>query len=63
MHKKGVLHRDIFVNNLLLDAELNVKLSDFQGRLLSSDEEIEEDDLSIENIKFFMSRVNFNYAD
>jgi serine/threonine protein kinase len=34
IHDKGVIYCDISVNNLLLDAELNIKLCDFQGRLL-----------------------------
>ena len=63
VHKKHVLHRDISVSNLLLDAELNVKLSDFQGRLLGPDGEVKEDGLSVENTKSFMPRVNPNHAD
>lgn len=35
IHKKGVMHCDISVKNLLLDAELNIKLCDFQGHLLA----------------------------
>lgn len=37
IHSKNVLHCDISVGNLLLDANLEVKLIDFQGKLLSSD--------------------------
>ena len=63
VHKKRVLHRDISANNLLLDAELNIKLSNFQGRLLAPDGEIQEDGLSVENTKSFMPRANSNHAD
>ena len=63
VHKKHVLHRDISANNLLLDAKLNVKLSDFQGWLLTPDGEVQEDGLSVENTKSFMPRANSNHAD
>lgn len=63
VHKKRVLHRDISVSNVLLDAELNVKLSDFQGRLLAPDGGVEVEGLSVENTKSFMPRVDSGYAD
>ena len=63
VHEKHVLHRDISASNFLLDAELNIKLSDFQGRLLRPDVEIREEGLSLENTKSFMPRVDSNYAD
>lgn len=37
IHSKNVLHCDISIGNLLLDANLDVKLIDFQGRLLAPD--------------------------
>ncbi len=60
VHRARVLHRDISVNNLLLDAKLNVKLCDFQGRLLGPDGNVEEDGFSVENIKSFMPRANLD---
>lgn len=35
IHSRDVLHCDLNVYNMLLDAGLNIKLCDFQGRLLS----------------------------
>ena len=63
VHQKRVLHRDISANNLLLDAGLNVKLSDFQGRLLTLDGEVQEDGPSIESTKSFMPRIDSDHAD
>lgn len=63
MHKKGVLHRDISVYNLLLDAGLNVKLCDFQGRLLARNGKAEETGCSMECTKSYMPREDYNYAD
>ncbi|KAL1844988.1 hypothetical protein VTK73DRAFT_1385 [Phialemonium thermophilum] len=36
-HSRGVLHCDVSVGNFLLDANLDLKLGDFQGRLLNDD--------------------------
>jgi serine/threonine protein kinase len=37
IHIKRVIHCDIGPGNLLLDKDLNVRVSDFQGRLLYPD--------------------------
>ncbi|KAI9835658.1 MAG: hypothetical protein M1837_003685 [Sclerophora amabilis] len=37
IHSSQVLHRDINRSNLLLDENLHIRLSDFQGRLLNPD--------------------------
>jgi serine/threonine protein kinase len=63
IHKLGVLHCDINVNNLLLDQDLNIKFADFQGRYLSSDGTIILDGLSSENVKSSMPRSDPNHAD
>lgn len=47
----------------LLDVELDIKLGDFQGRILAQDEKVQEDGLSVENTKSFMPRDDSNYAD
>ena len=63
IHKRRGIHCDIKVPNLLLDVVLDVKLCDFQGRLLGSDGEIESDGGSSENPKFFMPRDDPTHAD
>ncbi|KAH9206598.1 kinase-like domain-containing protein [Leptodontidium sp. 2 PMI_412] len=63
VHEKGVIHCDISVNNLLLDAELNIKLCDFQGRLLRPDRSVKLVGLSSENVKASMPRADPNHAD
>lgn len=47
----------------LLDVELDIKLGDFQGRLLAQDEKVQEYGLSVENTKSFMPQDDSNYAD
>ena len=37
VHNQNVLHCDMSVGNLLLDSNMNIKLSDFQGKLLQPD--------------------------
>lgn len=63
VHKKMVLHRDINVNNFLLDEELNIKLCDFQGHLLGPNGKLKEDGSAAENVKSFMPRANLFHAD
>ncbi|MCJ1253630.1 hypothetical protein MMC24_001442 [Lignoscripta atroalba] len=62
IHRAGVIHCDINVNNILLDKDMNVKICDFQGRLHMSDGSV-EDGLAVENIKSFMPRADLNHAD
>lgn len=63
VHKKHILHRDISAYNLLLDATLNLKLSDFQGRILAPNGDIIEDGLSVEGTKSFIPRADSDHAD
>ena len=63
IHRAGVIHCDINVNNLLLDDNLTVKLCDFQGRLLRVDGSVYKDGLARENIKSFMPRADPNYSN
>ncbi|OCL04049.1 kinase-like protein [Glonium stellatum] len=55
-HKKGVLHCNISVGNLLLDKDLNIKLCDFQGKLLHSDGTVLLDGGSAEGVWSSMPR-------
>ncbi|PVH81884.1 hypothetical protein DL98DRAFT_150007 [Cadophora sp. DSE1049] len=63
VHEKRVIHCDVSVNNLFLDAKLNIKLCDFQGRLLRSDRSVKLVGLSSENVKASMPRADPNHAD
>ena len=63
IHKKGVLHCDISVGNLLLDTDLNIKLCDFQGRLLHADGSIRLNGESAEGVKSSMPRLDPNDAN
>ncbi|KAL8648015.1 MAG: hypothetical protein Q9210_005227 [Variospora velana] len=62
-HRAGVIHCDINMNNLLIDADLTVKLCDFQGRLLRPDGSVYKDGLSRENTKSWMPRADPNHSD
>jgi serine/threonine protein kinase len=63
VHSKRVLHCDIQPTNLLLDIELHLKLSDFQGKLLSEDGEILLDGGSGEPCRFYFPRDDPFEAD
>jgi serine/threonine protein kinase len=55
-HGKNIIICDINVRNILLDAELHVKLCDFQGRLLGLDGKVLRDGGASENAESFMPR-------
>lgn len=51
LHSKGVIHCDLNTNNLLLDAELNALLSDFQGTYKGLD------GYAMESARYFLPRA------
>jgi serine/threonine protein kinase len=63
VHTKCVLHCNIGVGNLLLDKNLNIKLCDFQGKLLHPDGTIRLDGESAEDTKSSMPRSDPNDAN
>ena len=63
VHSRGVLHCDIQPTNLLLDKELHLKLSDFQGKLLSKNGEVLLDGGSSEPCRFYFPRDDPFEAD
>ncbi|KAF1912219.1 kinase-like domain-containing protein [Ampelomyces quisqualis] len=56
IHARRVLHCDIQPTNLLLDKELHIKLSDFQGKQLSENGEVVLDGWSSEPCRFYCPR-------
>ncbi len=60
---RKVLHYDVRVGNLLLDKNLNLKLCDFQGKILLPDGTVRLDGESAEDIKSSMPRSDPNDAN
>ncbi|MCJ1309785.1 hypothetical protein MMC25_003446 [Agyrium rufum] len=63
VHAGNVIHRDINLNNLLLDRSFDIKLCDFQGHLLGSDGSIEAQGNALENTKSYMPREHHSTAN
>ncbi|KAL2169439.1 hypothetical protein VTG60DRAFT_6068 [Thermothelomyces hinnuleus] len=63
IHAQRVLHCDIQPTNLLLDTDLHIKLSDFQGRFLSEDGKVLLDGWSAEPCRFSCPRNDPFSAD
>lgn len=63
VHSQRVLHCDIQPTNLLLDEFLHLKLSDFQGKLLSENGEVLLDGGSGEPCRFYCPRDDAFDAD
>ncbi len=55
-HSKRILYCDLRSDNLLLDTNLNLKVSDFQGQHFSINGEIILDALSLESTKEYLPR-------
>jgi len=62
IHSKRVLHCDLRHDNFLLDANLDLKLGDFQGQYFSPDGEILLDGLSLESTKAYLPRKPADHA-
>ncbi|QDS67521.1 hypothetical protein FKW77_002111 [Venturia effusa] len=56
IHSRRVLHCDIQPTNLLLDEDLHIKLTDFQGKILRADGTVELDGGSGEPTRFYAPR-------
>lgn len=63
VHSQRVIHCDIRPHNLLLDEKLNLKLADFQGKLLSKTGEVLLNGFSSEPCKFSSPRDLPDHAD
>ena len=58
VHSKRVIHCDIQPSNILLDADLHLKLADFQGNYLSEDGHVILEGGSAEPCRFFCPRAD-----
>lgn len=58
VHDRNVLHCDLGIGNLLLESNLNIKLSDFQGKLLQPDGTVILDGGVRENTMSWMPRAD-----
>ncbi|KAI3220459.1 hypothetical protein DTO012A7_9576 [Penicillium roqueforti] len=62
IHAQGIIHYNIQPGNILLDEDLHIKLSDFQGKQLSSDGTVLLDG-SGEPVRFYCPRADPFDAD
>ncbi|KAJ8131691.1 hypothetical protein O1611_g1936 [Lasiodiplodia mahajangana] len=63
IHSRSVLPCDLHPHNLLLDEQLHIKVSDFQGRHLAEDGTILADGWAGEPTRFFCPREDWFYSD
>ncbi|KAK8174329.1 kinase-like domain-containing protein [Phyllosticta citrichinensis] len=63
VHKNNVLLRDIAVRNILLDADLHVKLCDLTGQLLGDDGQVIAKGHGWEDFDAMKPRADTQYAD
>lgn len=63
IHTKDVVQSDVSVGNLLLDAQLSLKLCDFQGKILHPDGSVALDGGSSERNMSSMPRLDRSYHD
>ncbi|KAK8048263.1 hypothetical protein PG994_009993 [Apiospora phragmitis] len=63
VHQKNVLHCDVSIGNILLDPDLNVKLSDFGGRILNHEGEVIHNGGALEGVLSSMPRTDPNFCN
>lgn len=63
VHQKKVIHCDISIGNILLDSDLNIKLSDFEGRVLNDEGEVIHDGGALAGVMSSMPRADPSFCD